>query len=100
MKKTIILDDFYGNCRKNWRNKNFSVDFSFIVQLANFMLKKPQTSASEFPYIWRMRAEKKYFKKGASSLVLEFPINAPNNQVIETIPNVSQKKLLPPVAEL
>ena len=42
LKKTFILHEFYDSFGEPLRNANFSVDFDFIEQLVNVMLKKSE----------------------------------------------------------
>ena len=55
LRKIAKLDTFYGNFwKKNGELKNFSVQFFFIVQLADFMTEKLKCWMNTCPSIFQM----------------------------------------------
>ena len=54
LRKTAFLDEFYGNFDKNEEIIIFSVNFCFIVQLANFMFKNWMLINWFFLHYWNL----------------------------------------------
>ena len=58
-KKNIVRDKHHGNYQKKDEVQKFNVGFCFIEQLVQFMSKKTQCRANDFPSIIKIWEENK-----------------------------------------